>query len=288
MPFLSIDEFRKKMRESLGITEEQTRADIQKQAQDWYLKHQAEEQTTKQLANTVADLLPFIGDVKAVAEAGAGKTALGEPLEWWERGLSGLGALPIVPSLLGIVKGAKSTGIAKVFRSLAEPETFAALDNYLRDSGFVNVSLRGRTGFAGLSPAQRKVVDTIDELVAGGKVTEKETTVYRALPRGWLPQRVGEVYRDKGFLSTTTNIMTTRSPEYVHPKDRVVAVIKVPSGVPYMDTADVVRAVAKDKRAISLAESEFEYVFGRNHLLEVERWNEKGDKVWLRLKPSLP
>jgi hypothetical protein len=60
------------------------------------------------ILNTALDFVPGFGDVKNALEAIIGKTATNEPLNWWERGLSGLGALPLVPSLISLKKGAKS------------------------------------------------------------------------------------------------------------------------------------------------------------------------------------
>ena len=39
------------------------------------------------VANVFVDFVPFVGDVKGVGEAIAGRDVLGNELAWWERGL---------------------------------------------------------------------------------------------------------------------------------------------------------------------------------------------------------
>lgn len=62
----------------------------------------------KNIANTLLDFLPGPGDLKSGIEAIAGKSglALDEPMAWWQRGLSGLGALPMIPNIAGVIRGA--------------------------------------------------------------------------------------------------------------------------------------------------------------------------------------
>ncbi len=59
----------------------------------------------KNIANTVMDFLPGIGDVKSAQEAITGTSLVNQEdiSKWWERGLSAVGALPLVPSLAGII-----------------------------------------------------------------------------------------------------------------------------------------------------------------------------------------
>jgi hypothetical protein len=80
-------------------------------------------ETWKKALNMAIDFMPGPGDVKAGQEAITGKNLItGDTLKWWERGLAGAGALPFLPNVLGILKGAKaavpamfaSTGIGKV------------------------------------------------------------------------------------------------------------------------------------------------------------------------------
>lgn len=64
-------------------------------------------ETWKKALSMGIDFMPGPGDVKAAQEAITGNNLItGEPLAWWERGLAGLGALPLVPSVGGILKKA--------------------------------------------------------------------------------------------------------------------------------------------------------------------------------------
>ena len=97
-----MENFRNQVKRTLAMSEKEKKSYMQEQAQDWYSKHIAEEQMTKELANTALDFFPGVGDIKGAVEAIVGKTATDQPMKWWERGLSIAGALPLVPSVVGL------------------------------------------------------------------------------------------------------------------------------------------------------------------------------------------
>ncbi len=77
----------------------------------------------KNVVNTLLDFIPGVGDVKSAQEAITGESLINkEKLNWWERGLSGIGALPLIPSIVGFTKGSKIGKLESVIKkSSKEP-----------------------------------------------------------------------------------------------------------------------------------------------------------------------
>lgn len=78
------------------------------QADPSYVPPPASE-TWKKAVSTGIDFMPGPGDIKSAQEAVTGKNLItDEPLAWWERGLAGAGALPLIPNVAGLLGGAKA------------------------------------------------------------------------------------------------------------------------------------------------------------------------------------
>jgi SPP1 gp7 family putative phage head morphogenesis protein len=175
----------------------------------------------------------------------------------------------------GEVGGSGPSGGTVDISSLSETE-IDAVDTYLRDSGFVNVALRGYSRYEGLSPEQKKVVDTMDQLIQRGPTTTEEMTVYRAIQRESFSEE--ESYIDRGFVSTSLERSIVESPGFVHPEDRVILDITIPKGTHYLRMEEVAAAIGNTK-AEDLAASEKELVFGRNHEFNILEVSSNGRKA---------
>ena len=71
----------------------------------------------KNIANTILDFIPGIGDVKAVQEAAMGRSLVNnQKLNWLDRGLSALSALPLIP---GLYAGKQALGFGKSERKFS-------------------------------------------------------------------------------------------------------------------------------------------------------------------------
>lgn len=84
------------------------------------------------VANTILDFIPGVGDVKAVQEAAMGRSLINnEKLNLLDRGLSALSALPLIP---GLYAGKKALGFGKSerkFSSMADKMVRFEIDDSL-------------------------------------------------------------------------------------------------------------------------------------------------------------
>jgi len=178
----------------------------------------------------------------------------------------------------------EAKGIATDKSVIEQPtvEEARAIDIYLRDSHFINLSLRNPFS-KGLSQEQQKVVDVMDKLISQGDVSKEELFVYRAIPKENIPE--GETFIDPGFVSATFSKAASQDPGFVHPADRVTLNIKVPAGTKYLRMEEAAKAIGNEK-AEELARQEKEVIFGRNTKFRILGRSETGKDVFVEIVPK--
>jgi hypothetical protein len=114
-----------------------------------------------------------------------------------------------------------------------------AIDQQLRDPGFVNETLRGEHE---LTSVQQSHVTALDSAIAKSEALKEDKAVYRATSinslngEGYASTqptdgiKVGSTFTDKRYVSTTTDKASANNPGYTHPDDRMILNINVPAG----------------------------------------------------------
>jgi hypothetical protein len=147
--------------------------------------------------------------------------------------------------------------------AFSEDEEKAVLD-YIRDSRWFNSTLR--SNYSKPHPVQAAAIAVLDGVFAKIKPSTQALTLYRAMPRHVLEDRkIGEVYLEKGYISTVAVRGLTRNPGYVHPEDRVIVTVKVPEGIHVLNVHELVSSFdSAPEAAKRLAAEETESLLPRN------------------------
>lgn len=159
-----------------------------------------------------------------------------------------------------------------------------ALLHYLRDSYFVNSALRSRArekSGESLNVHQQSKVDAIDRLFAKTDPLKEPLTLYRAIG-GYFTEdwEVGMTFVDKGYVSTSSIKNAVHNPGYVHPDERIVLTIEVPSGVRAIEVDEVIqRSETASAKAKALSAIEHEYLLPRNLMFKVLSIKKKSIKL---------
>lgn len=164
-----------------------------------------------------------------------------------------------------------------------------AIDTQLRDSHWSNVQLRGPHQ---LGPEVTSHTKELDSALVKTPPLHK-MVVYRAIPNSALTDgpissrasdglNPGSVFQDKGYVSTSKNRKVVNHPGYVHPDDRLVLHITIPSGTHALDIHEIVQNSANPK-AIELASWEEELLLPRGQIYQIEKFDKKSKMLYVIL-----
>jgi hypothetical protein len=156
-----------------------------------------------------------------------------------------------------------------------------AVKDHLRDSTWINGSLRNAHRQGDLHPRQKQHIESMDKAIEKAPPLKTSLTVYRAISQGapFLDNlKVGDTFVDRGYVNTSIEKSAVYNPGYVHPTDRLVMTIHIPAGIKVLVTNDVIQH-DDDPRARSLASEEKEHILGRGHTFKIKRMSKKAMTV---------
>jgi hypothetical protein len=155
-----------------------------------------------------------------------------------------------------------------------------AVDDQLRDPSFVNETLRGYRGEAGLTSEQKKHVELLDAAIAESEPLPEKTTLYRAVneaafngdgykstqPTDGL--KPGSEFTDPAYVSTSTDKKSVLNPGYTPAAERMVLIIAAPKGARTLQPSKV---DFNNPKANELAGWEHEHLLPRGQKFRIDK-----------------
>ena len=145
------------------------------------------------------------------------------------------------------------------------------LDYYVMDAGAYDVNYVLRNEDASKTENDKKAVKDLDNAINKSSLN-KDVETYRYISNEQIfkDMKIGDIYKDRGFMSTTYNPKTDREDNFQD--DKVKAIIKAKEGTKALDVSSIYDKCAKDGK------KESEIIFARGTKMKLVKEETIRDK----------